>query len=58
VHEEGRYRLGPAAPEYEVILATPARLYNERPVTLVRMIYAPKEERIRAFADAFKLKKS
>ena len=24
---------------------------------LVRMIYAPKDERLRAFADAFKIKK-
>jgi hypothetical protein len=34
------------------------KLYNEKPVTLVRMIYSAKDARIRAFADAFQLKRS
>jgi hypothetical protein len=32
-------------------------VYNERPVTLVRVIYSPKDDKIRSFADAFRLKK-
>jgi hypothetical protein len=31
--------------------------YRERPVTLIRMIYALRDTRIRSFADAFKLRK-
>ena len=51
------YRFAISASEYNPILVELARLYNEQPVTLVRMIYAPKDERLRAFADAFKIKK-
>ena len=55
--EHGTYRLAPVTPEYDDILTELGRLYNEQPVTLVRMIYAPKDDRLRAFADAFKIKK-
>ena len=34
------------------------KLYNEKPVTLVRLIYSAKDARLRAFADAFQLKRS
>ena len=33
------------------------KVYNERPVTLIRMIYALKDTRIQSFADAFKFRK-
>lgn len=33
------------------------RAYNERPVTLIRMIYEQKDLKIQSFANAFKLKK-
>ena len=55
---EDRYSLAPDASKYSAVLAELRRLYNEQPVTLVRMIYAPRDERLRAFADAFKIKKS
>lgn len=32
--------------------------YNERPVTLVRVIYALRDHKIRSFAEAFNLKKN
>lgn len=51
------YRFAPANSEMESVVRTLARLYTERPVTLVRLIYALRAERIHAFADAFKLKK-
>ena len=35
-----------------------AHAYGERPVTLIRMIYALRDTRIRSFADAFKLRKA
>jgi hypothetical protein len=47
-----RYR--PATPELESMVRALAKVYNERPVTLVRTIYTLK---IRSFADAFKIKK-
>lgn len=43
----------PAAP----LVAQLAAVYNERPVTLVNLIYAGRKEALRLLADAFKLKK-
>ena len=48
-----RYRSSPA---YDAHLATLARLYVERPVTLFRVIYALRDFKITTFADAFKLR--
>ena len=36
---------------------TLAQAYEERPVTLVRVIYALRDSKIRTFADAFRLRK-
>ncbi len=47
-----RYR---SAPTHDSHLATLARLYVERPVTLFRVIYALRDAKINTFADAFKL---
>lgn len=33
------------------------RAWRERPVTLIRMIYALRDTKIRAFAEAFRLRK-
>ena len=38
-------------------VATLAKAYEERPVTLFRIIYALRDANIRSFADAFKLTK-
>jgi hypothetical protein len=43
--------------ELKAHLATLAKAYEERPVTLVRLIYALHDRKIRSFADAFKLRK-
>ena len=51
------YRYAPASPELEAMVRALTRVFNERPVTLVRMIYAPKDDKIRSFADAFRIKK-
>jgi predicted ArsR family transcriptional regulator len=56
--KEGRCRYSPVRPELDAVVRALSRVYNERPVTLVRMIYALKDEKIRSFADAFRLKKS
>jgi hypothetical protein len=37
---------------------TLAQAYRERPVTLIRVIYALRDGKIRSFADAFRLKRS
>jgi hypothetical protein len=57
--EEGagvRYR--PASDELRMYGDMLALAYKERPVTLIRMIYALRDLRIQTFADAFKLRRS
>jgi hypothetical protein len=50
-----RYR--PASAELGNFVQTLAKAYEERPVTLIRLIYALRDRKIRSFADAFKLRK-
>jgi hypothetical protein len=50
-----RYR--PASEELAGHVRTLAQAYEERPVTLVRVIYALRDSKIRTFADAFRLRK-
>ncbi len=54
---ERRFRFRPASPEHETFVRTLAQAYEERPVTLIRVIYALRDAKIRTFADAFKLRK-
>jgi DNA-binding IclR family transcriptional regulator len=53
-----RLQFRPADPALAAHMRTLARAYKERPVTLIRMIYALRDQRIRSFADAFRLKGS
>jgi hypothetical protein len=48
---------GAAEPGMEGYVRTLAQAYEERPVTLIRLIYALRDSKIRSFADAFKLRK-
>ena len=50
-------RCAPASEELRRHVATLTQAYDERPVTLVRLIYALRDGKIRSFADAFKLRK-
>ena len=50
-----RYR--PSSEELRGFVRTLAKAYEERPVTLIRLIYALRDRKIRSFADAFKLRK-
>ena len=50
-------RYAPASEELRRHVATLATAYDERPVTLVRLIYALRDDKIRSFADAFRLRK-
>lgn len=56
-HPERRFQYQPATSELAALVETLARAYNERPVTLFRMIYALRDDKIRSFADAFKIRK-
>jgi hypothetical protein len=53
---QAQYRPGDAALEAHV--QTLEQAYRERPVTLIRAIYALRDSSIQSFADAFKLRKS
>ena len=55
--DNNAYQYCPETPALEAMVRALTKVFNERPVTLVRMIYAPKDEKIRSFADAFRLKK-
>jgi hypothetical protein len=51
---DGRSRYREMAPSGEHV-ATLARLYIERPVTLFRVIYALRDSKIKTLADAFRI---
>jgi hypothetical protein len=53
-----RARFQPAGDELEMYTEMLALAYKQRPVTLIRMIYALRDTRIQTFADAFRLRKS
>ena len=55
--EGDRIRYQPASEELAAHARTLQRVYRERPVTLIRLIYALRDSRIRSFADAFKLRR-
>jgi len=55
---EGRILYRPDSPVLERAIGLLLRAYNERPVTLIRTVYAIADaKKIQAFADAFKIKK-
>jgi hypothetical protein len=51
------YQYRPASEILAAHVRTLAQAYNERPVTLIRMIYALRDLKIQSFADAFKLRR-
>lgn len=52
-----RLRYRPASEVLARHVRTLAQAYEERPVTLIRMIYALRDSKIQTFAEAFKLRK-
>jgi hypothetical protein len=52
------YHYSPSTLELDAAVHALTRVYNARPVTMVRMIYALRDEKIRSFADAFRIKKT
>jgi len=55
--DERRVRYRPASEVVDAHVRTLAQAYNERPVTLIRMIYALRDSKIQSFADAFKFRR-
>jgi predicted ArsR family transcriptional regulator len=51
------YRHGAHTPELEAALGRLLQMYNERPVTMIRMVYARANSALKTFADAFRLRK-
>lgn len=54
---DGRYRYSPASPALEALTSELAKLYAERPMTIIKEIVTAPNEKIRSFVDAFRLKK-
>jgi hypothetical protein len=53
--EGAGYRFAPGG-DAEGYVKTLAQAYRERPVTLIRVIYALRDTKIQTFADAFRLR--
>ena len=51
------YQYRPASEALQAHVQTLAKAYEERPVTLIRIIYALRDSKIRSFADAFRMRK-
>ncbi len=56
VDAERRVQYRPAA-DAAGHIATLEKVYRERPVTLIRVIYGLRDDKIRSFADAFRLRR-
>lgn len=52
-----RYRFAARSPEQEQLIRDLAELYKTRRVTVINLIYAGPEHKLRSFADAFRLRK-
>jgi hypothetical protein len=50
-------RHGPHTPELEAQVSRLLELYRERPVSMIKMVYAQAASPLRAFAEAFQLRK-
>lgn len=52
-----RFQYRPASEDLAAQVVTLAQAYTERPVTLIRIIYALRDAKIRSFAEAFKVRR-
>lgn len=58
VRDEAVYaRYGPSTPELDKRIVAALASYREKPVSMIKYVYARAAESLRAFADAFKLRK-
>jgi hypothetical protein len=57
VGADRRIQFHPASPDLRAQVDFLGQAYRERPVTLIRVIYALRDKKIQSFADAFKLRR-
>ncbi len=50
-------RYGASTPELENMVGRLLQMYKERPVTMIKMVYERAKDPLRAFADAFRIRK-
>ncbi|HJT75788.1 MAG TPA: ArsR family transcriptional regulator [Gemmataceae bacterium] len=50
-------RYGPKTPELEAGLSRLLQVYRERPVTMIKLVYARAKDVLRTFAEAFRIRK-
>jgi hypothetical protein len=55
--EASTWRYAPSTPELGRLVDSLAALYEERRVTVITMIYSKPVDKVRTFADAFRLRK-
>lgn len=54
---ERLYRYHPSTPELDRLVSSLARVYRERRVAVITLIYSKPLDQVQAFADAFRLRK-
>jgi hypothetical protein len=54
---ETKFRHGCESPALEKKLLAMLKIYNERPVSMIKLVYAQASDPLRAFADAFRVRK-
>jgi len=50
------WRYAPATPELAAITLRVLQIYRERPVSMIKLVYARADDPLRAFANAFRLR--
>lgn len=50
-------RYGPATPELASVAGRLLQLYKERPVSMIKLVYARSHDPLRTFAEAFRIRK-
>jgi hypothetical protein len=55
--DAGRYTFAPRTAEQQQLIADLAQLYQTRRVTVINLIYAGPVQKLKSFADAFRLRK-
>lgn len=51
------WRHAPQGPEAERLVGLLLQMYKQRPVSMIKLVYARAKDPVRAFADAFRLRK-
>lgn len=57
ISEQLCFRYAPVSPALDVVVRETARAYKEKPVAVTTAIYSQPVDEIRAFADAFRIRK-